>query len=64
MSSTVTFSMAFARAFSSLRLVRAFTERRMPLIFEMHSSIGLKSGEILTALDLPELEEAEPFHYL
>ena len=26
-------------------MVRAFNSRRIPLIFEMHSSIGLKSGE-------------------
>ena len=37
--------MAFASALLSLRLVRALRDRKVDLIFEMHSSIGLKSGE-------------------
>jgi hypothetical protein len=45
MSSTETISMAFANALLSLRLVRALSDRKIVLIFEMHSSIGLKSGE-------------------
>jgi hypothetical protein len=43
----MTFSMALARALRSLRTVRALALRRASLIFEMHSSTGLKSGEYL-----------------
>jgi len=40
-----TILIAFARALLSLRFVRALSERKIALIFEIHSSIGLKSGE-------------------
>src|SRR5215470_685862 len=40
-----TIFIAFDRALLRLRLVRALSERKIALIFEIHSSIGLKSGE-------------------